>query len=98
MSASVMRKQWNVEAIDAACATLLGREAASPARSMDDAILLFVRYRMTLATDVESAAWFRAEAWGANTNHATAWASTAPLAICLCALRCAGRSTEEFAT
>ena len=73
----------------------------SPTRSLDEALPLMVKYRMTLYAPGCSFAHGVEQGWSAEANEAFAakvrWELLSPaLAVALCAARCAGIDVGQF--
>lgn len=66
-----------------------------PTTSLDDALPLMERYRLIL-TRLDNGWFAESVVFAAFDDSAEAMSDTAPLAVCLCALRCDGRDLDEF--
>ncbi len=68
-------------------------EAPDPTHSLDDALPLMLKYEIHLCGVLNGSGAL----WTAGAGmRAQQIESSAPLAVCLCALRCAGRDLKEF--
>lgn len=69
-----------------------------PTTSLDDALPLFDRFAMALyrGHPIEGEGWRCVDDRTNEGDEDDAFADTAPLAVCLCALLCAGRDLKEF--